>query len=300
MHRGAWVVIDADGGLVDHAGEPGQEVFARSSVKSIQALAMIELGTVERFGVPESALALAASSHAGEPEHVDGVRDLLARIGVEDTVLRCGQREPGHSGGPVAHECSGKHAGFLALARHLGQDPATYLDPDGPAQQEVARRVRSITGGGVVPPGAIDGCSAPTFRMPLIGLARGVASVVTGAGLTPALQTAGRRVVAAVAAHPRLVAGAGRFDTAVSEATGGRVFAKTGAEGVQVAVDALSGRALAVKIDDGSPRAVPALTLHLAERFGLLTAEEAAATGPWAELTVPNAAGLPATTFDLG
>lgn len=292
-------MLEADGNLIESVGDPAQEIFARSSVKSIQALAMIETGAFDGFGLPEASLALAASSHAGTAEHIDGVRTMLGLIGVDEGVLQCGRREPGHDGGPVAHECSGKHAGFLTLARHLGQAPETYLDPDGPAQLAVAERVSAVTGGAMVPAGALDGCSAPTFRVPLVGLATGVARVVTGRGLAADRRAAGHRVVAAVAAHPRLVGGPAAFDTAVSQATSGRVFAKTGAEGVQVAVDVRSGRSLAIKIDDGAPRVVPALALRLAERFGLMTAEEVGAAGGWSDTIVANAAGHAASAIDL-
>lgn len=306
QHRGAWVLCDASGAALAGAGEWRNPVYARSAVKCLQALPLFESGAADRFGFSPAEIALALASHSGERRHVEVVERTLSRLGLSVSDLRCGAQPPadpearaalrarGERPSAVHNNCSGKHAGFLALALHLGAPVDRYLDPEGPVQLVVREAVLAMTG--LAPAElstAVDGCSAPTFRMPLSALATAFARVVDHAGFPPARRSACERMVAAVAAHPDLIAGTHqRICTAISRATGGRLFPKIGGEAVYALADRASGRALAVKIDDGSTRGLHALLVELIARHGFADARELEALEPYAERSIRNWAGL--------
>lgn len=302
QHRGAWVLVDTAGEVIDGAGDWEHPYFARSSLKSVQALPLIESGAADHFGLTDDELALAVASHNGEPRHTERVTKLLERLGLGHDHLQCGAEKPGDSETRLAmiragqepaqihNNCSGKHAGFLALALHLGVDPGAYIDPESESQQLVRRAVLDLTGldeAGLTM--AIDGCSAPTFRMPLVRLATAISRVANPDGLAPERRAACQRITDSVAAFPELMAGTtGRLCTDLSKATGGRLFPKIGGEAVYVVGVRGGDRALAVKIDDGSLRGMHALVVHLLDRFGFLGGEEAAALESWREGTLRN------------
>ncbi|TAJ07710.1 MAG: asparaginase [Planctomycetota bacterium] len=305
QHRGAWVVVDA-GGVQDGVGQWNAPVFARSSVKSLQALPLLESGAADRFGYDAAELALALSSHSAEPIHTERVAALLGRLGLGVEHLRCGPQQPldpaarralaerGAKPSALHNNCSGKHAGFLALARHLGVDPAAYLDPAGASQRAVRNALQEITGteeGELYV--AVDGCSAPTFRLPLVKLAAGVARIANPAAQSGARAAACERMLAAVAQHPELIAGTHqRICTDIARATRGRLFPKIGAEGIYVIGRAGTGQGLALKIDDGNDRALHALVVALLEKLGWADAQELAALARYRETPLVNRAGL--------
>lgn len=305
QHRGAWVLVDAAGRVLDGAGEPRQTVFARSSVKSLQALPLVESGAAERFALGDEGLALALASHNAEPCHTAGVERMLAGAGLGTESLRCGPQPPGDgetrramlkSGarpGSVHNNCSGKHAGFLALSRHLGVDPTRYLDPQAATQRAVRSAVAEMTGVAAESlDGGIDGCSAPTFRMPLASLATALARVANPEGLAAERREACRRMQRAVARHPHLIAGQrGRLCTDLVRASGGRLFPKIGAEGVYVIGAVGRDRALAIKVDDGQERGYQGLVLELCRRLGWLDDAQVAALSAWAADGIHNFAG---------
>jgi L-asparaginase II len=306
VHRGAWVLVDTDGAVVDGAGAYGHPVYARSTIKSVQALPLLETGAAERFGFGEREVALAMSSHNAEACHTDTVSGMLARAGVAEDALRCGAQAPGdpaaraalrtNGGRPRAihNNCSGKHAGFLALARHLDEDPARYLDPTSAVQTHVRRALGEMCG--VEPasiPIGVDGCSAPTFRVPLASLARAFARFASPDALAPERAAHCRRMLDAAAAHPELIAGNHkRIDTDILRATHGRLFAKVGAEAVYLLSERDSGRALAIKVDDGQWRGMHRLVLGLIERLHMAGDDELEALGTWRDPVVRNHAGL--------
>ncbi|MEM9800017.1 MAG: asparaginase [Planctomycetota bacterium] len=289
VHRGAWCLVDSSGQVLEQRGPVGHPFFARSSVKCLQALPLLETGAADAFALTKEEIALAVSSHNAEPCHVDTARGLLSRLGLEEDALGCGPQPPGDpvaraallergaEPGRIHNNCSGKHAGFLALTRHLGADVATYLAPDAPAQRLVREAVVDLTGVDEAALGhAIDGCSAPTFRIPLVALAQAFARYTTPDGLAPGRRDACERVLAAVKQNPVLLAGRSkRLDTALVRASGGALFPKIGAEAVYAV--GVPGRdvALAVKVDDGGLRGLHAVVVELLRRFGLL--EDAAA-----------------------
>lgn len=280
QHCGAVAVVDAEGALVLAIGDVERPIYPRSAIKALQALVLVEAGAAERFGLQDEELALACASHGGEPDHVAGVVSMLARAGLDQGALLCGTHWPLHqpsalalsrSGGAATalhNNCSGKHAGFLCAACAMGCDPTTYVDHTHPVQRAVKGVLEGL-GGAEIPDAhrGIDGCSVPTFAMPLTALARAFARFGTGHGLEPERGAAARRLRAACAAHPWHVAGTGRFCTEVMTSLRERVFVKAGAEGVYCAALPEQGLGLALKIDDGAARAAEAAMAAVIARF---------------------------------
>lgn len=306
QHRGAWVLVDSGGGVLDGAGEWDFPVFARSSVKSFQALPLLETGAAERFGYSEAELALALASHNAEEQHTTRVRELLTRLGLTPAALQCGPQPPsdptarralaarGEEPTSLHNNCSGKHAGFLALALHLGVDPARYLDPASESQRLVRRAVMELTGTPAAElTDAVDGCSAPTFRMPLTRIATGFARIANPAGLSPARRRACEAMVRAATHHPELLGGRHqRICTELARIGDGRLFPKIGGEAVYGVGLVGKDRALAIKMDGGSTRGLHALLVRLLERFDFLSANELAGLETWRARTLTNWAGI--------
>jgi L-asparaginase II len=309
VHRGSWVLCDGGGAVLDGAGDWETPVFSRSSIKALQALPLVESGAADRFGFEPADLALAVSSHNGEPCHTERAAAMLARIELGEPDLRCGVHPPGDPDVAFAlrargerpsqlhNNCSGKHAGFLAVARHLAAPTASYLDPDGPGQRLVCRAVGEMAR---LDPDAlafgIDGCSAPNWRLPLRGIATAFARLATpdgGGDLAPGRAAACRRILDAVAANPILIAGSQRRAcTDLARATGGRLFPKIGAEGVYVIGVRDGDRGLAIKLDDGGKRGLLALVFALVERLGLAGPAELERLAAWRDRRQTNHAGL--------
>jgi L-asparaginase II len=305
QHRGAWVVCDAGGTVVEGMGAWRAPIFARSSVKCLQALPLLETGAAQRFDFTPAELALALSSHNAEAIHTEGVQRILDRLGLGVGHLQCGAQAPGDPEArnrlrdagekPTAlhNNCSGKHAGFLALALHLGADPARYLELDSPGQRLVRKAVLDLTemrDDELYT--AVDGCSAPTFRMPLSALATAFARVSNPDGLPPLRQAACARMLEAVARHPELIAGNHqRICTDIARVSGGRLFPKVGGEAVYAVGVRGGNRALAVKIDDGNYRGMHPVIVELLRRFGFARPEELAALESWEEKRLRNWAG---------
>lgn len=295
QHRGAWALVDASGATVDGAGACDESVFARSSVKAFQALPLVESGAAERFAYTDAELALALSSHNAEALHTEGVQTILDRIGLSVADLQCGPQQPsdlaarvdlrerGEEPTSIHNNCSGKHAGFLALTLHLGASVADYLDPRCEPQLLVRQALADMSG---VDSErlffAIDGCSAPTWRLPLTGLATAFARVANPEGLSTERRAACRWMQRAVAAHPGLIAGEHkRLCTDLARVTEGRLFPKIGAEGVYGIGVRGADRGLAIKMDDGVARGLHALVLALLERFDFATRAELDALRTW-------------------
>ena len=284
VHRGTAVVCGPDGTVEAAWGDPDRAVLPRSSIKMLQALPLVESGAADAAWLADRHLALACASHQGAAVHTALVRAWLARIALEDGDLRCGPqipddsaarqtlRETGAPPGQVHNNCSGKHCGFLTLARHLGAGP-DYIDPDHPVQRAV-RAALEETGGAAVQGHAVDGCSAPNFAMPLSAVATAMARMARPeAALSGARAAAAGRLVAAMMAHPVLVAGEKRACTALIRAAAGAAVVKTGAEGVFVAILPERGLGIALKIDDGAGRGAEAAIAALLARYGALDPE---------------------------
>ena len=279
-HRGSIAVVDADGAVVLALGSVDTLVYPRSAVKAMQALVLLESGAADRFALGDEALALACASHGGEPGHVAVVERTLAAAGLDASALACGVHWPSHAPSAQAlarsgasatalhNNCSGKHAGFLCAACALGVDPRGYTDP-GHAVQRAVKAVFEDLAGITIPDEhrAVDGCSVPTWAMPLSALARGFARFGSGQGMGPERTIAAKRLRVACAAKPWHIAGTGRFCTAVMERFGDRVFVKTGAEGVFCGAIPGAGLGVAIKVDDGAARASEVAMAGVIERF---------------------------------
>ncbi|QTX05134.1 asparaginase [Agromyces archimandritae] len=276
-HAGSAIVLGPDGGVLRELGDVQTPVFARSSLKPFQAVAVMSSGVTLRG---EDA-AIATASHSGTARHVDLVRGILARAGVPVAALGCPPALPldreartqrlrdGGGPEPLAMACSGKHAAMLAACAANGWDLAGYLDPTHPLQRRVLEVLERLSGERPAATG-IDGCGAPVHALSLAGLARGIQRVTTSQTSSPfALYREAAELTLAVREHPWAVDGPGRADTIAIERLG--VFAKHGAEGVMV-MSAPDGTTLALKVLDGSGRATTAIALRLLVGVGALDA----------------------------
>ena len=278
-HTGAIAVVDASGAVHTALGDIDRPVFPRSAVKMLQALPLVASGAADTFALTDAELALACASHSGEPEHVATAAGVLAKLGLDATALECGtqwpSREPvlramaarGEQATPLHNNCSGKHSGFVCLAclmaRHAGAEPAAfargYVAAEHPVMREVTAALSATTGVDADnAPRGTDGCSIPTYALPLRSLALAFARCGTGVGLSDGHARAARRLRQAAAAAPFMVGGTDRFDTRVMQAWGERLFCKIGAEGVYCAALPELGLGVALKIDDGAARAAEA------------------------------------------
>jgi L-asparaginase II len=300
LHRGAWVLVGGNGEVLAHVGDPQQRVFPRSATKSIQALPLIESGAADTAGLTNQELALAVASHNGEPIHEQAAAAILAKVGLSADHLQCGEAAPAIAElngkkARITHNCSGKHAGYLTTAVHLGDDPNIYLSPHSQVQLAVHQAVLEMTGLAASDLGlAIDGCSAPTFEMPLASLALGIQRMTNPTELPVRRASACDRIVQASVTHPEMVAGTTppRFDTDLMRATNGRIFSKVGAEGVQTFGVVGEGVGFAAKMDDGTIRSLSRLTLAVLGEFGYLDARERADLATWSDPVIRNAAGI--------
>ncbi|WP_228461414.1 asparaginase [Paracoccus liaowanqingii] len=283
-HAGHAVICDAHG-VVEAWGRPAEVIYPRSSCKMIQALPLVESGAADAAGLTDRQLALTCASHSGAAMHVEAVDAWLAGLGLSEPDLRCGTHMPRDAAEnrrltcsdsapcQLHNNCSGKHAGFLTLNRHLKGGP-DYVEPDHPVQQAAKAAFEEVTG--EVSPGfGIDGCSAPNWACTVEGLARAMARFAN-----PGADRRGqamRRLVDAMRAHPEMVAGEGRSCTELMRAMGGAVAVKTGAEAVFVTILPDQGLGIALKITDGATRASEAAIAALLIHLGVLEAGDPAA-----------------------
>ncbi|XDA98304.1 asparaginase [Sulfitobacter sp. LCG007] len=274
-HAGHAVICDGTGQIVESWGDPEAVVLPRSSAKMLQALPLLTSGAADSARLSTEHLALACASHNGAAIHTGRVAAWLKDLGLGETDLRCGPQEPADTAARDmlirAHEqpcqihnnCSGKHAGFLTLSRHLGAGP-DYIDPDHPVQRACLAACEELTG--ETSPGyGIDGCSAPNFAVSLHGMARAMARYAAAPAGAPET-----RLHEAMRLHPDLVAGEGRACTELMRAMGGRVAIKTGAEAFFVAIIPERGMGVALKVADGGTRAAECAIAAILVRLGVL------------------------------
>lgn len=277
-HAGHGAAVNAQGELVAWFGDPDRRTFLRSSGKPIQALPMVRSGAADRFNLSSEEVAVVCSSHWGEPGHVAAVRSILAKLGLDESALRCGTHPPvepaearrllaaGEEPRPVHNNCSGKHAGMLTLARHLDADLETYPDPDHPVQRRVAAAMGELLDCDAdrLPRGT-DGCGVPVWAAPLSYIARAFARLATAAGAGPT-EAALSRVRDAMVANPRMVSGTNGPDTMLIELGRGDLVSKGGAEGLRCVGVRSRGLGIAIRCEDGNPRGLePTLTALLRE-----------------------------------
>jgi L-asparaginase II len=303
VYYGSIAVADASGQWVCGVGDTGFPIFTRSTLKPLQAMPFVADGGPARFGFSPAQVALMCASHSGEPRHVAAVADMLSRIDCSEAQLRCGSHPPlwyAATGAavppdlvpsPLHHNCSGKHAGFLAWCRQHGQPLDDYLEPSHPLQQAIRRDLAALLGCSEAElPMGIDGCGAPNYALPLARLAQAYAQLATARARadSPAVLDT---LFAAMTAHPEMVSGEARGDLILMQAAPGDWVAKAGADGVQALGIRSRGLGIAIKIADGSPLALRTVVGAVIEQLDLRPPGGDQALGPFQQNEIRNHAG---------
>jgi L-asparaginase II len=312
FHRGSVAIVDPNGGVHTAWGDIDRPVFPRSAVKLLQALPLVASGAADALGLTDAELALACSSHNGEPEHVAMAASMLAKAGLDAGALECGAHWPyhdaslkalaarGESPSALHNNCSGKHSGFVCLGCHrAGQRGALaavrgYTGADHPVMREVTAALQHATGFDLSTTArGVDGCSIPTYAIPLRHLAHAFAKVAAGRGMGPDHDASAVRLRRAIAVAPQMVAGTGRVDTRLMAHFGDRVCAKGGAEGVHCIALPELGLGVAVKMDDGNnSRAADIVTAALIERLLPCSDADRSVTRAMSDVVLRNWNGL--------
>lgn len=304
LHFGAVAVVDVQGQVLAHAGDPHWVTFSRSTLKALQALPFVQARGPALFGFSTANVALLCASHSGEDTHVEQAQQMLDKIGLGYQQLRCGCHVPGRfsyldiplpegfSYDERHHNCSGKHTGFLAYCVQHGLSLDDYIDPQHPLQQAIRSDVSRTVGmdANDLKMG-IDGCSAPNYALPLSRLARGYARLASGARDSEFGESFAA-LSEAMTTHPELVSGTGRNDLAFMQAGRGDWVSKVGADGVQVIGSKSRGQALAIKIIDANKPALFATTVEVLDQLGWLDDAQRQALKPWRTREIVNARGV--------
>ena len=304
VHRVAACAVDADGTLRLVAGAIDVPVYLRSAAKPFIAAAAIAAGARETFDLTGPEIAVMAASHSGEPIHVEAVRSILRKIGMDPSALQCGVHPPyddataramtaaGEAPSALHNNCSGKHAGILALCAILGADPSTYLDASNPAQRRILELCARLSDEDPERWAiATDGCGIPVYATSLRNAARSFARFASLAGVSEDDARALHIVRDAMISHPEYVAGSGQIDTALMRAGEGRIAAKAGAEGVHGVADLAQGIGFVSKVLDGASRARGPATVAALRRLGTLDAAQAERLAAFERPSVYNRAG---------
>jgi len=303
IHYGSVAVVDRSGRLLYAAGDPEALTFTRSALKPVQALPFVAAGGVERFGFAPEQVALLCASHSGEPRHVDAVGDMLTRSGSSAADLQCGTHAPGFYEArgeipppppysPLAHNCSGKHAGMLAYCAMCGHPKGDYLQFDHALQQAIREAVATFTG--VPEPdlvAGIDGCSAPNYAVPLARLARAYARLAAP-DVDPAYGRAPQILANAMTTYPEMVSGERRSDLALMRAGRGEWITKIGAEGVQAIGIKGEGLGIAIKLADGQKRGLYPAIVAVLDALRLIDNRAASELDSWGHPQLRNYRGI--------
>ena len=287
VHRGHVIVMEGTRRRA-FAGDPGRRVFARSTVKPMQALVGFTSGAVDAFHLSPRSIAVASASHNAEADHLEAVLSLLESAGIDASYLSCGghyslsarvardQRAPAGGPPPIWCNCSGKHAMMLAAAKALGAPLEGYLEARHPVQADIADRICELCEVGAEDISfAVDGCGAPAPHLTMTALARGFVRLATAANEHGGLSRGAQAIFDAMRQFPLLVAGTGRFDTELMVAGAGHVIAKCGAEGLHAVTVPARELAIVVKVDDGSDRGYRGVVIELLRRLGVLSDDTA-------------------------
>ena len=287
IHRGHIAIVNAKGEVLSSMGDIDKVVYARSSMKPLQAIPIVETGAADRYGLNDWDLSLTCASHNGEEQHTDRVASILERLELKVDDLQCGTHNPrwpaayeklvrsGEEVTPIYNNCSGKHSGMLATARHMQETTADYYRIDHPVQQRILAVISEMT---EVPAEeieiGIDGCGVPVHGVPMKNLALSFAKLADPSELSETRQQAIGKVTTAMMAAPEMVAGTERFCTDFMKVMQGKMFGKTGAEGVYCIGIPEAGIGIAVKIEDGNGRATSSVVVEVLSQLNLINEEE--------------------------
>lgn len=308
-HRGAIVIADPDGHVITRLGDDGLITSTRSTIKPIQAIPFITSGAADHFSIDERELAVVCASHEGQPIHTETVAGMLARAGLDESALRCGAQAPYNAetaksleaaGQPFTqlhNNCSGKHTGMLMTAVLRGLPLDDYVSAEHPVQREIVSTLARMADLDENLPTAIDGCSAPTFGVPLRSLAVAFARLVSQSDEDSTAAGAAHRIVAAMINHPEMVGGTkGRFDTELLRAGHGKLVCKVGAEaaysiGVLPCEQFPRGAGIAIKMEDGSYRGLGPAVVETLAQLGVLNEDEVAHLATYHRPLIENRRG---------
>ena len=294
IHRGHLIILDGDGKTFTSVGDPETVTFFRSACKPFQAIPLLTSGAADAFGFSEDEIAMACASHSGEKIHVEIAARMLAKVGLAESDLRCGVHPPfnereaermlrnGESPTQLHNNCSGKHIGMLALAKHIGADIRSYEQLDNPVQQAILKTISVFTR---IPAAeiknGIDGCAVPNFAMPISAMAKSFVDLVSPPkSFDETLRAASSRIVSAMMNFPELIGGTERLDTLIMQAAPGKIISKVGADGVWLCGvlpddKRPQGLGIAQKIEDGDDkRARPVVAVEVLKQIGILSRED--------------------------
>lgn len=282
-HEGIAAIVKADGTVVESWGDIDARILPRSANKPIQAMAFVESGAVEKFGLGNEHISLSCASHSGEARHVETVRTWLGKVGLSENDLECGTHAPRLQSSiealaranllptPAFNNCSGKHSGFLTTAVVKGEPTKGYIKYDHPVQRRLREVMSDLCGDNANDYAyGTDGCGIPSLATPLRSLARAMASMADPSRLSSKHADAANRIRAAISAEPFMISGTGRFPTLVNQALPGVVQVKSGAEGVYCAILPTLKLGVALKMWDGAARAAEVATAALLAHLGVL------------------------------
>jgi L-asparaginase II len=287
IHWGSIAVVEASGRLLYSVGDPYLSTFMRSASKPFQAIPVVESGAARHFEFTPKELAIITGSHSGEEDQVDTVKSILDKIGLDESYLKCGVHlphrfsamklspEPGMEFASIEHNCSGKHAGMLAVAVHKGLSVDDYISPDHPVQQQIKKTIAeicSISEDKLIV--GIDGCSVPNYSLPIYNMALGFARLITPNAVPKELAKSYSAISMAMMEYPDMVAGTGRFDTVAAKSPGEPIVCKGGAEAVQCFAFVSRHMGAAIKIADGSPRAIYPVAVEFLYKMGVRSKNE--------------------------
>lgn len=303
-HWGHLVVADFDGNILYRLGDPDRLTFFRSSFKPLQAIAAIEKGIVEEYKLGLEEIALIVSSHSGEKRHIEILKSIMEKTGIEEEQLECGIHDPygkeaakelymsGESATRLHCNCSGKHLGMMAAVKAMGLPVKGYSALDHQIQNDIDEIIKHFC---AVEPGnakrGIDGCGAPVYAIPLKNIARGYANLCNPDLMEGRYKKSQNYVISAMTMYPLLVAGKDRFDTILMERFGDRLISKMGAEGIYCAGLPGKGVGMAIKIEDGNSRATAPTALRLFEKMGVISRDEYESMEEFANPAIRNHRG---------
>jgi len=311
IHYGHVAVVRDNGELLASVGTPDMVTYMRSAAKPIQAMAVLESGAADQFGFSDSEIAVMCASHYGEPIHLETVLTILARIGCTPDDLQCGaatslnptyamkMAREGVEPAALFNDCSGKHAGILALCTRMDWPLETYLEPEHPAQKTILETLARMA---CLPPASIaigiDGCSVPVFALPLSSMARAYARLASPDSLEERDRQAAERIVRAMTTYPEMIAGTGGFCTALLSVAGHHLVGKLGAEGIYCIGLREKNLGIALKISDGAFRAVWPAAVACLDQLGVLSEEESQALQSFRTMANRNDVGKAIGTIE--